>query len=330
VSVKIGGLFLAILEPIIVRATDSENAFAMISTRVLNSFNARAWPASRLWRWALCALALALLQGCSAIKLGYNKADDLAYWWLDGYADFSQPQSERLRAALTDVHRWHRTQELPAYAALLLQTQNWAADNITALQVCTLADAGQLRLNALTLKAMPALTAVALDLSGKQLLHLERQWAKKNATWQDDWLKLSMEEREKKRLDNFVDRFESFYGTLTPTQIQLLQQQVQQSVWTATWSWQVRLRQQQQLMELLRSFQIKSTPAALAQEALQTQVLGWASTSDGYGFEMRQRLKLEACTNAAQLHNITSPAQRQKAMQRLRAFANDFKDLSMP
>jgi len=296
----------------------------MPSTVFLKSHPCLRWP----WRLLWWSVVLALLQGCSAIKLGYNKADDLAYWWLDGYADFSQPQSERLRAALGEVHRWHRTQELPAYAGLLQQTQNWAADNMTALQVCNLADAGQLRLNALTLKAMPALTVVALDLSGKQLLHIERQWAKKNATWQDDWLKLSTEEREKKRLDNFVDRFESFYGTLTPSQIQLLQQQVQQSIWTAPWSWQVRLRQQQQLMELLRSFQIKSTPAALAQEALQSQVLGWASTSDGYGFEMRQRLKQEACANAAQLHNTTTAAQRLKAIQRLRAYAADFKELS--
>jgi hypothetical protein len=315
---------------IIVRVTDPENAFTMISHSALNSFNARPWPASRLWRWALCALALALLQGCSAIKLGYNKADDLAYWWLDGYADFSAPQSAKLRPALSEVRHWHRTQALPAYAALLQQVQTLAADNLTAGQVCSLAEAGQLHLNALTSKALPGLTAVALDLSSKQLLHLEKKLAKKNATWQDDWLKISPEEREKKRLDSFVDRFESFYGSLTPTQIQLLKQQVQQSAWSAPWSWQVRMNQQQQFMDLLRSFQIKTSSPALAQEALQTLVLNWSSTLEGYGFEMRQRLKLEACTNAAQLHNITTPAQRLKAIARLRAYANDFKDLSMP
>ena len=279
---------------------------------------------------ALLALALALLQGCSAVKLGYSKADDLAYWWLDGYADFSAPQTEKLRAALNEVHLWHRTQELPQYAALLLQAQTLAAYKLTATQVCALADAGQLRLNAVTARAMPALTAVALDLSAKQLLHLERQWAKKNATWQDDWLKLSPTERDKKRLDNFVDRFESFYGTLSPAQVQLLRQQVQQSVWTAPWGWQDRLHKQQQLLELLRSYPMKSPNPLLAQEELLRMVLAWSSTTEGHGFETRQRLKQEACANMAQLHNTTSEAQRLKAMQRLRAYAQDFKDLSTP
>lgn len=302
----------------------------MRSPTALNRLNTSRWTPHRLWRLLLCTLALALLQGCSAIKLGYNKADDLAYWWLDGYADFAAPQSERLRAALSDVHRWHRTQELPLYVGLLQQAQSLAAENITPTQVCNLAEAGQLHLNALTTKAMPALTAVAMDLSGKQLMHVERQWAKKNATWQDDWLKPSQADREKKRLDNAVERFESFYGTLTPTQVQLLRQQVQQSVWTAPWAWRDRVHKQQLLLELLRSFQIKSSQPALAQDALQSVVQSWTSTTEGYGFEMRQRLKQQACANLAQLHNTTTSAQRLKAIQRLRAYATDLQDLSAP
>lgn len=274
------------------------------------------------------ALLLVLLQGCSAIQLGYNKADDLAYWWLDGYADFSEPQSQRLRAALSEVHQWHRRQELPQYAALLQQAQSLAADPITPAQACGLADTVQAHLHDLTLKTLPGLTAVALDLSSRQLLHMERQWAKKNANWQDDWLNLSAAEREKKRLDHFVDRFESFYGSLTPAQVQLLRQQVQQSAWTAPWGWQDRLHKQKQLLDVLRSFQIKSPQPLLAQEALQNMVVGWTSTTEGQGADMRQRLKQEACSNAAQLHNTTSPAQRLKAIQRLRAYASDFKALS--
>jgi len=300
----------------------------MRSPTASNQHNAFCWIPRGLWRLLLCALALALLQGCSAIKLGYNKADDLAYWWLDGYADFAAPQSERLRAALGDVHRWHRTQELPLYAGLLQQAQTLAAENITPTQVCNMADAGQSHLNALTTKAMPALTTVAMDLSGKQLMHMERQWAKKNAAWQDDWLKPSPAEREKKRIDNMVERFESFYGTLTPAQVQLLRQQVQQSVWTAPWAWRDRVYKQQLLLELLRSFQIKSPQPALAQDALQSIVQSWTSTSEGYGFEMRQRIKQEACSNVAQLHTTTTPAQRLKATQRLRAYAIDFQDLA--
>ncbi len=298
----------------------------MLSTAALKSHRALCGA----WRLGCWILLLALLPGCSAIKLGYSKADDLAYWWLDGYADFSAPQSERLRAALSEVHLWHRTHELPLYVGLLQQAQTLAADNISAAQVCGLAEAGQLHLNALTLKALPALTAVALDLSGRQVAHWERQWAKKNTSWQDDWLNITPAQREKKRLDNFVDRFESFYGNFTPAQIQLLKQQVQQSAWTAPWAWQDRLHKQQQLRELVRSFQLKSPNPLGAQEELQAMALSWTSTTEGYGFETRLRLKQEACANVAQLHNTTTPAQRLKAIARMRAYANDLKDLSTP
>ena len=41
----------------------------------------------------IVALALALgLAACSAVRLGYANLPDLAYWWLDGYVDFSDEQ----------------------------------------------------------------------------------------------------------------------------------------------------------------------------------------------------------------------------------------------
>ena len=34
------------------------------------------------------APACLLLAGCSAVRLAYNQAPDLMYWWLNGYVDF--------------------------------------------------------------------------------------------------------------------------------------------------------------------------------------------------------------------------------------------------
>lgn len=271
---------------------------------------------------------LTLLQGCSAIKLGYNKVDDMAYWWLDGYADFSQPQADRLHTALSQVHRWHREQELPAYAALLQQAQAMASDNITPEQTCSLWDTVQTRIDALATKALPGLTAAALDLSPRQLAHIERQWNKKNANWQDDWLKGSAAQREQKRLDTQVDRYASFYGDLNTAQVNLVRQQVQQSAWTPEWGWQDRLKKQQQLMDALRSFQIKPPNATQAQEVLKLVFQNWTSHTVGPGHEMRLKMTEQACANVAQLHNTTTPAQRLKAAQRLRAYALDFKELA--
>ena len=47
-----------------------------------------------------CLLALLLLGGCSAVRIGYNQAPTLAWWWLDGYLDFDAAQAPQVKAAL--------------------------------------------------------------------------------------------------------------------------------------------------------------------------------------------------------------------------------------
>ena len=57
-----------------------------------------------LRRWiiaALCSL-LALASGCSALRIGYGSAPDLADWWLDRSIDFSANAVHVSSASLGD------------------------------------------------------------------------------------------------------------------------------------------------------------------------------------------------------------------------------------
>ena len=47
-------------------------------------------------RWCLL-LAMLWLQGCSAIKLGYQQLPTLSYWWLDNYLAFTDSQTPRIK-----------------------------------------------------------------------------------------------------------------------------------------------------------------------------------------------------------------------------------------
>jgi hypothetical protein len=51
----------------------------------------------------IAAVLLPGLAGCSAIKLAYNQAPDLTYWWLDGYFDFNGQQSPKVRDELAKL-----------------------------------------------------------------------------------------------------------------------------------------------------------------------------------------------------------------------------------
>ena len=92
----------------------------------------------RIIRLLMAATVLALLGGCSAIKLAYNNLPDLGYWWVDSYADLNEVQSLQLRADMASLHAWHRRNELPRIADLLQQVQKSAIADTTPEQVCSL------------------------------------------------------------------------------------------------------------------------------------------------------------------------------------------------
>ena len=55
------------------------------------------------------ALVLGLLSlvlvGCSALRLAYNQAPSLGYWWIDGYADLNDAQTSVLRRDIEVTRR---------------------------------------------------------------------------------------------------------------------------------------------------------------------------------------------------------------------------------
>ena len=91
----------------------------------------------RIIGWLAAALCALTLGACSTVKLGYNRAPDLASWWLDGYVGFNDAQSVQLRGELKQLLAWHRSQELPRSADLLKKLQGLAAAPTSATQACT-------------------------------------------------------------------------------------------------------------------------------------------------------------------------------------------------
>jgi len=88
-------------------------------------------PRSIIGALLLALLALAL-PGCSAVKLGYNNAPEITYWWLDSYLDFGDSQPAKVRGDLIAMQAWHRQTELPAWVSTLETMQGLAPGNVTA------------------------------------------------------------------------------------------------------------------------------------------------------------------------------------------------------
>jgi hypothetical protein len=56
----------------------------------------------------------------------------------------------------------------------------------------------------------------------------------------------------------------------------------------------------------------------------------WLESPDAAGKAVMQKMVQQGCENLAQLHNSTSPEQRQRVARRLRAYEQDVRDLIRP
>ena len=278
-------------------------------------------------RWCLLCM-LVLLQGCSAVKLGYNQLPTLGHWWLDSQLSLSSAQSDDVRNALQQLQRWHRQNELGGYADLLGRLQGLGSGDVQAEQVCDVWSQVEGGLDRLMEKAVVQAVPIALQLQPRQLRHLARHWEDKNEDWEKEWLSGSPQERLQRRLDRALSRYSDFYGNLSATQVQLRQSQLQQSAWTPEWGRRERLRRQQLLLQALQSLQNDRLSGEQAQAVLRSVWQRWLEPVSPQDRQVYRRLQEQSCRHLADLHNSTSAEQRQRAQRRLRAYERELRELA--
>ena len=272
-----------------------------------------------------------ILTGCSAVRLGYNNLPDIASWWLDSYIDFTDTQGPQAKVALQKLQTWHRKEELPAIAELLVQAQTLAPQNITPEQACKIWEAAQVRIESFVQESSRLAAPVVSQLSAKQLKHLEKEWATRNEDWKKQWVQGTPDSRIKKRVDLAAERFNSFYGDLNLEQRQVLKQQFLQSTWSPEASYQRRLKRQQEQLIALHAMSSEITkpamPLAQVEKSLQYLILQSVRPKDAGDLSKQLQLEQQACQNLAQLHNTMTPAQRLKAQRKLKDYETDVREL---
>jgi hypothetical protein len=281
-------------------------------------------------RTFLICLSLLLLQGCSAIKLGYQQLPTLSYWWLDSTISFNSEQSLRAKEALEQLHRWHRREELTGYADFLQRSAQWSQGTVESTQVCSAFTQVQTRLDRLMREAVRQAAPVAMMLGPRQLSHMARQWESKNEEWEKNWLRGDEQARMERRLERVVNRYSDFYGSLNAEQNALIKAQLAQSPWTAEWGRQERQRRQKDLLATLQRVSQGQMPVAQVENELWNVWQRWLKPPDAAGAALMQAMSQQACNNLTLLHNTTSAEQRQRVVRRIRAYERDLRDLILP
>ena len=271
-----------------------------------------------------------MLSGCSTIKVVYNNSDDLIYWWLDGYADLQDGQKQFTRDALTELQRWHRQQQLPEYVALLKRMQAMAPNDITPAQVCAVTEDMKASFTRVLRHMEPASAQLSSQLSAEQLRSVRKRFDKTNKTWKEDWLDPDAEARLNYRIKQATNRLEDFYGSLDKPQREVLRQWLSASMFDPAFSYAERERRQADTLQTLQRIAQEGN-APNKQEQAQALLRGLVDRSfDSPNERYRaynRNLWNENCAGFAKLHNSTTPVQRQRMVETLRGYEQDFKTL---
>lgn len=276
----------------------------------------------------ISALLLILLTSCSAIKLGYNSAPSITYWWLDGYLDLNDVQSLQVRDGLTTLHAWHRSQALPAYAEALQKIQRLAPGKVSPEQLCAVATEGRGFMQQIGVRVAEPLSALAPTLRPEQLKYLAQQFEKKNKKWRAQWIDVTPEELSTHRLQLAVDRTENLYGRLQEPQRAVLRQSIASSSFDATTSYREALRRQQDILRTLTEHSNKADRPAHVKAEMLALIDRSLNSPDAAYRQQQERLISEGCDIMAKLHNSTTPAQRTRALEVLRDYEADARILA--
>jgi hypothetical protein len=282
------------------------------------------------WFHIIGLLLVLQLGGCSAARLGYNNAPELAYWWLDGYLDFNSAQTTRVRADLAGLQTWHRSREMPLVAAQLQKLQGMVSDNVSAGQLCDAYDEFKPRMQSLLNQTAPTLSAVAPTLKPEQLSHLAVQLDKRSQKWREEWLDATPTERNARRLKQLVDRAEMLYGSLDTAQLTMLRSQLASSTMDTALLRRESQRRHQDTLQTLRLIQ----GGSLSAEQIRVEAKGLLDRAllspDAAYRSHQQKLIEENCRTYAALHNSTSPQQRSRALETLKNYEADARALMAP
>lgn len=270
------------------------------------------------------------IASCSLVKTAYNNAPEAMHWWLDGYFDFTESQSKKLKPALHALHDWHRKTQLPLYVELLQKTQSHLSkEEIESSTVCETMKSMQDLMQNIQLESSSTIVEIAPLLSDKQLIYFQKMLQKRTAKWKSEWLQETQEEQIEARLEKTMDYAEKIYGNLNKNQKNMLKQKLLASNYKAEISYTEILRRNEDALQIVTSLK----QGNLDQEQKQTLVKQGFERLRNSPNPMYQnyanQVKQYSCEMIADLHATTDIKQKQHAKAWLESFITAFESLSL-
>ncbi len=171
----------------------------------------------------LAALAVAVFASGCGVKSAYNNLDRLIAWGAKDFVDFDKTQMAYMRGELDSLLYWHRTTQLPLYAAGLRELEYDVRRGLDREALLEMEGRSRAWGETLIDASLPMVCELLYSLSDAQIEELEQGFADDNREWLEDYEGLDADARRKKWSEEFGDTFEFFSGRLTEPQRSIIE-----------------------------------------------------------------------------------------------------------
>jgi Family of unknown function (DUF6279) len=276
-----------------------------------------------LLRTLIVVAATLLLSSCKGMMTGvaYNKADWLLQRVALHYVDLDREQAAAARARLQRLHAWHRTQELPRYAALMEEAAIRVERGIGREDVDWAVRSVRERWRALAIESAGAMAPVLLTLRPAQLAQLEKSFAEDNARFIKTRMTGDSADAMRERSEWLTGQVSRLLGDLTAEQAQRVDSMAAGSRDYPAQRLAERRRKQAAFVALLNRSHEPDTIQAGLIDLLSSPSAG---ASQAYR-QSSARYEDQFVRMVVDLDRSMTPVQRATVAARLRRYAADFR-----
>lgn len=273
-------------------------------------------------RLSIILLAVLLLTGCG-IKFWYNRIDWIVPWFMDDFVELTDGQEDRLEQILIAQTKWHRQQELPRYIAFLTAVRQDVEQQAVAQNYQTRRQQISVFYETLLAQLAPDAASLMAQLTPEQANAMLTTLAKQDKERMEDYSELSAAERVVEIEENLRDSLRDWVGRLTSSQRALVKE------------WAAAIKDTTEQRMIYRKAWREAMAFELEVAALDNNQQGLEQLiTNGQQFQSETLRQLYQ-HNAAQserfliaLYESLSTRQKQKLINRLNDYIDDFNDLN--
>jgi len=281
---------------------------------------------NRLARIGALILCLALLSGCSMMRLGYGHLDTYAAWKASQYFDLDAQQKDEFQRRFDALHEWHRHQELPDYAAFLATARARLDGSLRPQDVDWFVDGVRARYARLVNRALDDAVALLYTLTPAQLEALRRQWDKDNRRFAREYrLAGSVEDVKRARARRTIEQIREWVGPLTREQEHVVVAATDAMPMVEKLRYEDRVRRQR---EFLRLMEQRGEDRKAFSEKLRKWLIEWDKGRNPEYERLARIVYARRVQLVIELGHALEPHQRALALGKLHDYIEDFTRLA--